>query len=212
MQRIILESAPEFLVLCMIAGLGYAALQYYKTKHPWSKGVNALLFSFRAILAFFLAFLLLGPIVKQISNLYEKPAYIILHDNSSSVAEVTDSTEDNRSILRINGQPGIRVALTRSGMVLSPDGGALARMLPPFRLGAGGRPEAVVGPGEEWGHERVLVEVAPEVEPTALAVLQDKQNVRVLQTGSPGAGPASPYRREKSDPVKPQAMPTDSLT
>ena len=92
MQRIILESAPEFLVLCLIAGLGYAAIQYYRTKHPWSKGINALLFSFRAILAFFLAFLLLGPIVKQISNLYEKPAYIILQDNSSSVGEVTDST------------------------------------------------------------------------------------------------------------------------
>ena len=112
MQRIILESAPEFLVLCMIAGLGYAALQYYKTKHPWSKGVNAMLFSFRAILAFFLAFLLLGPIVKQISNLYEKPAYIILHDNSSSVAEVTDSTArvrlqesltETKSLLESNG-------------------------------------------------------------------------------------------------------------
>jgi hypothetical protein len=92
MQRIILESAPEFLVLCVMAGLGYAALQYYRTKYPWSKGVNTLLFSFRAILAFFLAFLLLGPIVKQVSNLYEKPAYIILQDNSASIGEVTDST------------------------------------------------------------------------------------------------------------------------
>lgn len=33
---------------------------------------------------------------------------------------------------------GMRVAVTRTGMVLSPSGGALARMLPPFRLGAGG--------------------------------------------------------------------------
>lgn len=92
MQRIILESAPEFLILCIIAGLGYASLQYYRRKHPWSKGINTLLFSFRAVLVFFLAFLLLGPIVKQISNLYEKPAYIILQDNSSSISEVTDST------------------------------------------------------------------------------------------------------------------------
>jgi hypothetical protein len=92
MQRIILESAPEFLILCLIAGLGYAALQYFRTRHPWSKGMNTLLFSLRAILAFFLAFLLLGPIVKQISNLYEKPAFILLHDNSSSIAQATDST------------------------------------------------------------------------------------------------------------------------
>jgi uncharacterized protein len=33
---------------------------------------------------------------------------------------------------------GIRVALTRTGVVLSPQGGALAKMLPPFRLGVGG--------------------------------------------------------------------------
>src|SRR5688572_4850003 len=91
MQRIILESAPEFIIVCVLVGLGYAAIQYFRRKHPWSKGMNAMLFSFRAILAFFLAFLLLGPIVKQISNLYEKPAFIILHDNSSSVGEAVDS-------------------------------------------------------------------------------------------------------------------------
>lgn len=112
MQRIILESAPEFLIVCVIAGLGYAAIQYFRTKHPWSRGMNTLLFSIRAVLAFFLAFLLLGPIVKQISNLYEKPAYIVLHDNSSSVGEATDSLtrstlhqklSETQSILEDNG-------------------------------------------------------------------------------------------------------------
>jgi len=34
---------------------------------------------------------------------------------------------------------GIRVARLRFGMVLGNDGGALAKMLPPFRLGVGGR-------------------------------------------------------------------------
>ncbi len=34
--------------------------------------------------------------------------------------------------------PGVRVALTRTGVVLSPQGGALAKMLPPFRIGVGG--------------------------------------------------------------------------
>lgn len=92
MQRIILESAPEFVIVCIMAGLAYAAIQYLKTRHPWSKGMNTFLFSIRAILAFFLAFLLLGPIVRQISNIYEKPAFIILHDNSASVREAIDST------------------------------------------------------------------------------------------------------------------------
>jgi len=41
---------------------------------------------------------------------------------------------------------GMRVALIRIGMVLDPRGGALARMLPPFRWGAGGR----LGSGRQW--------------------------------------------------------------
>jgi uncharacterized protein (TIGR01777 family) len=41
---------------------------------------------------------------------------------------------------------GIRVAHARLGIVLSPDGGALQRMLLPFRLGLGGR----MGSGRQW--------------------------------------------------------------
>jgi len=33
---------------------------------------------------------------------------------------------------------GVRVVKTRTGVVLSPEGGALAKMLPPFKLGVGG--------------------------------------------------------------------------
>jgi uncharacterized protein (TIGR01777 family) len=41
---------------------------------------------------------------------------------------------------------GIRVVHLRIGVVLSPKGGALAKMLPPFRFGLGG----VVGTGEQY--------------------------------------------------------------
>ena len=41
---------------------------------------------------------------------------------------------------------GIRVAHLRFGVVLSPQGGALARMLPAFRFGLGGR----LGSGKQW--------------------------------------------------------------
>lgn len=41
---------------------------------------------------------------------------------------------------------GIRVVHVRIGLVLSPDGGALHRMLPIFRLGLGGR----IGDGRQW--------------------------------------------------------------
>jgi hypothetical protein len=41
---------------------------------------------------------------------------------------------------------GVRTAITRIGVVLGRGGGALERMLPPFRLGLGGR----LGPGTQW--------------------------------------------------------------
>jgi uncharacterized protein len=41
---------------------------------------------------------------------------------------------------------GVRVAILRTGVVLDPDGGALAKMLPPFKLGVGGP----VAGGRQW--------------------------------------------------------------
>ena len=41
---------------------------------------------------------------------------------------------------------GIRVVCARIGIVLAPDGGALAKMLTPFRMGVGGR----LGSGRQW--------------------------------------------------------------
>jgi uncharacterized protein len=41
---------------------------------------------------------------------------------------------------------GMRVAVVRSGFVLGTDGGGLAKMLPPFRMGLGG----IVGSGHQW--------------------------------------------------------------
>jgi uncharacterized protein (TIGR01777 family) len=41
---------------------------------------------------------------------------------------------------------GIRVVCVRIGIVLAPDGGALAQMLTPFKLGVGGR----LGSGKQW--------------------------------------------------------------
>lgn len=43
-------------------------------------------------------------------------------------------------------EAGIRVVCIRTGIVLSPEGGALARMLPLFKLGLGGR----LGSGRQW--------------------------------------------------------------
>lgn len=47
---------------------------------------------------------------------------------------------------RVAENSGVRVCLLRTGLVMSHDGGMLGRMLPPFRLGLGGR----IGDGRQW--------------------------------------------------------------
>lgn len=91
MQRLLFESSPLLIILCVALGLGYAFI-LYRAKHTWSKRINQVLFGLRAVLVFFLAILLLGPIIKLITNQYEKPSWVFLVDSSSSIAEVMDST------------------------------------------------------------------------------------------------------------------------
>jgi uncharacterized protein (TIGR01777 family) len=43
-------------------------------------------------------------------------------------------------------EKGIRVVNTRFGIILDKNGGALAKMLPPFRMGVGGK----IGDGKQW--------------------------------------------------------------
>jgi uncharacterized protein (TIGR01777 family) len=55
------------------------------------------------------------------------------------------TVEWERESARAN-EAGVRVVNPRIGIVLGRDGGALARMLPPFKAGAGGR----LGSGHQW--------------------------------------------------------------
>jgi len=59
------------------------------------------------------------------------------------LAEVCEAWEHEAEVAR---SFGIRVANLRTGLVLTPAGGALAKMLPLFRLGLGGR----LGNGRQW--------------------------------------------------------------
>lgn len=59
---------------------------------------------------------------------------------------LADVTRDWERATSPADSAGIRVVLLRTGLVLSPKGGALAKMLLPYRLGLGGR----VGSGRQW--------------------------------------------------------------
>src|SRR6188768_3870380 len=91
MQQIVLESSQFFFLLCLVLAVGLAYV-LYRMKHPWTKTWNRILFVFRSVLIFLVLFLLLGPIIRQINNLVEKPLFVVLYDNSSSVKEATDTT------------------------------------------------------------------------------------------------------------------------
>jgi hypothetical protein len=89
-QRIIFESSPGFILVCVLLAVGGAYL-LYRGNHPWSRNWNYALFGIRAVVAFLMLFLLLGPIVKQVSNLFDKPVFVLVLDNSISVKETNDS-------------------------------------------------------------------------------------------------------------------------
>ncbi len=52
-------------------------------------------------------------------------------------------------------EKGVRVVNTRFGIILDKEGGALGKMLPPFRMGVGGR----IGDGKQWMSWIALVDV-----------------------------------------------------
>ena len=103
-----------------------------------------------------------GNLARALSKAAEKPPVLItasaigyygnradelLRESSSAgtgfLAEVCQEWED---AARPAADAGIRCAQIRTGVVLSPDGGALQKMLTPFRMGVGGN----VGNGRQW--------------------------------------------------------------
>lgn len=80
-------------------------------------------------------------------NLYGSRGDEVLTERSTRgegfLADVVDAWEAAYGMAE---QAGIRVAKTRSGSVLTPEGGSIGRQLPFFKLGIGGR----IGSGKQW--------------------------------------------------------------
>ena len=90
MQRLIFEYSPAYFFVCLVLGAGYAFL-LYSSRYSWTKSLNRFLFILRTVLVMSLMLLLLGPILKNTENIFEKPSLVILVDNSKSVKEATDT-------------------------------------------------------------------------------------------------------------------------
>jgi uncharacterized protein (TIGR01777 family) len=59
---------------------------------------------------------------------------------------LADVCQEWEAATRAASEAGIPTVLMRTGVVLSPKGGALGKMLPPFKIGVGGK----VGNGQQW--------------------------------------------------------------
>ena len=79
------------LLVCLLAGLGYAFLLYQKTKQDVNKIIHYSLFALRFIVVSFLCFFLLNPLIKNTTTYTEKPIIIIAADNSASITKNKDS-------------------------------------------------------------------------------------------------------------------------
>lgn len=100
-MKLITDYSLWFFPLCVIVGLGYAFLLYYKnTSHPFSKKLQRLLFVLRFVLVTLLAFLLLSPLIKINKNISEKPVIIFLQDNTFSLLLNKDSSFIRNDYLR----------------------------------------------------------------------------------------------------------------
>lgn len=71
---------------------------------------------------------------------------VLTEESTKGNGFLADLVRDWEAACKPARDAGIRVVNTRFGVILSPDGGVLAKMLPLFKMGLGGP----VGSGEQW--------------------------------------------------------------
>ena len=92
-MQIVFQYPTWFLLLAIVAGVGYALGLYFREKRTaemplWMvRGLAAV----RGITIFILVVLLIGPLIKSVSKRTEKPIVVIAQDNSSSIPLNSDS-------------------------------------------------------------------------------------------------------------------------
>lgn len=90
MRELIFDYSPWFLLLCFLAGLAYAWF-LYPGSSQWRPALRWLLFGLRCLAVFFIAALLLGPLLRQLVQHSEPSRIVFAVDNSQSIPAATDS-------------------------------------------------------------------------------------------------------------------------
>lgn len=91
--KIVTEAPAWFLLLCIIAGVAYAGVLYWRERkqNVMSKGLIALLGFLRFLSVSVIAFLLMSPLLKTVFREVEKPVIVIATDHSASIVANKDS-------------------------------------------------------------------------------------------------------------------------
>jgi hypothetical protein len=92
-MSLILEYPLWFIIFCILAGIAYAAVLYYRNQKlsELSKWVIRLMAGLRFFVVTLLSFLLLSPLLKTVNREVEKPIIIVTQDNSESLVAGKDS-------------------------------------------------------------------------------------------------------------------------
>jgi hypothetical protein len=90
---VVTEAPTWYLLLCILAGAVYAGVLYFREARlrDVAKWLRILLGGFRFVVVFFLAFLLMSPLLKTIFREVEKPVIVIAQDESQSLVMGKDS-------------------------------------------------------------------------------------------------------------------------
>lgn len=93
MEKIVAEFSLWYFPLCLLVGVGYAALLYFReTKSELSFNLRWLLAILRTLVITIIAVLLLNPLIRSLEKHSEKPVILVLQDNSGSLTMGKDSS------------------------------------------------------------------------------------------------------------------------
>jgi TIGR01777 family protein len=76
----------------------------------------------------------------------DRGAEILTEESPAGEGFLPDVCKEWEAAAQLASSKGIRVMNLRSGIILGPNGGALKKMLPPFKMGVGGK----IGSGEQY--------------------------------------------------------------
>jgi hypothetical protein len=98
--KILLNYPTWLILLCLAAGVGYAAILYYRNRNDgFGRSLTWLMASLRFLAVFFIAMLLLGPLMERLNRFVEEPLLIFVQDNSQSIADAAGRSFDLEAYL-----------------------------------------------------------------------------------------------------------------